>query len=295
VRHHARTVDHVTAVMPGERLSPDPMPSERVAVRRRFLMCSPVHFAVEYAINAWMTPGVVVDTALAVRQWEGLRDTYRALGHEVHELPPVPGLPDMVFAANGAFVVDGVAVGARFAHPERAGEAPAHATWLQANGFGAVVPTGDVHEGEGDLTVVGDLVLAGTGFRTQRGAHAEIQERTGRPVVGLDLVDPRFYHLDTALFPLDDRTISWFPPAFSPGSQAVLRRLFPDALEADEADALVLGLNSVSDGRHVVLPAAATGLAAQLSARGFVPVPVELGELLKGGGGPKCCTSELRG
>ena len=281
--------------MPGERLSPDPMPSERVAVRRRFLMCSPAHFAVEYAINAWMTPGVVVDTALAVRQWEVLRDTYRDLGHEVFELEPVPGLPDMVFAANGAFVVDGRAVGARFAHPERAGEAPAHAAWLQANGFGEVVPTADVHEGEGDLTVVGDLVLAGTGFRTQRGAHAEIQERTGRPVIGLDLVDPRFYHLDTALFPLDDTTVAWFPGAFSPGSQAVLRRLFPDGVEASEADALVLGLNSVSDGRHVVVPAAATGLAAQLAARGFVPVPVELSELLKGGGGPKCCTSELRG
>jgi N-dimethylarginine dimethylaminohydrolase len=226
---------------------------------------------VEYAINAWMTPGAVVDTALAVRQWEGLRDTYRALGHEVFELEPVPGLPDMVFAANGAFVVDGTAVGARFAHPERAGEAPAHAAWLQANGFGQVVPTADVHEGEGDLTLVGDLVLAGTGFRTQRGAHAEIQERTGRPVVGLDLVDPRFYHLDTALFPLDDTTVAWFPGAFSPGSQAVLRRLFPDAVEASEADALVLGLNSVSDGRNVVMPAAATGLAAQLAARGFVP------------------------
>ena len=280
--------------MTGECLAPDPVSSDRVAVRRRFLMCSPVHFAVEYAINAWMTPGVVVDTALAVRQWETLRDTYRDLGHQVFELAPVPGLPDMVFAANGAFVVDGIAVGARFAHAERAGEAPAHATWLQANGFGEVVPTAAVHEGEGDLTVVGDLVLAGTGFRTQRDAHAEIQERTGRPVIGLDLVDPRFYHLDTALFPLDDTTVAWFPPAFSAGSQAVLRRLFPDSLEAGESDALVLGLNSVSDGRHVVLPAAATGLSAQLVERGFVPVPVELGELLKGGGGPKCCTSELR-
>ncbi|MGJ7439443.1 dimethylargininase [Aquipuribacter sp. MA13-6] len=284
----------MTAVLPGERLAPEPLPGDRVAVRRTFLMCRPVHFAVEYAINAWMTPGVDVDTDLAVRQWEGLRDAYRDLGHTVHELDPVPGLPDMVFAANGAFVVDGVAVGARFAHPERAGEAPAHATWLQANGFGEVHPTQDVHEGEGDLTVVGDLVLAGTGFRTQRGAHAEIQERTGRPVIGLELVDPRFYHLDTALFPLDDTTVAWFPGAFSPGSRSVLRRLFPDSVEANEDDALVLGLNSVSDGRHVVMPAAATGLADQLSERGFVPVPVELGELLKGGGGPKCCTSELR-
>lgn len=289
-----RIVAGVTAVMPAERVVVSPRPADRVAVQRRFLMCRPSHFAVEYAINPWMTAGARVDTDLAVSQWEALRDTYRALGHTVEELPALPGLPDMVFAANGAFVVDGRAVGARFAHPERAGEAPGHAAWLEAHGFGPVTPTVDVHEGEGDLTVVGPWILAGTGFRTGRDAHAEIQERTGRPVISLQLVDPRFYHLDTALFPLDDSSVAWFPAAFSPGSQAVLRQLFPDALEADEADAMVLGLNAVSDGRHVVLPAAATGLAARLRARGFVPVPVELGELLKGGGGPKCCTCELR-
>ncbi|WP_336923466.1 dimethylargininase [Aquipuribacter sp. SD81] len=285
-------------MLPGEPALPVPSPAtapdERVAVRRRFLMCAPVHFEVAYAINAWMTPGVTVDRALALRQWTALKDAYTSLGHVVEVLDPVPGLPDMVFAANGAFVVDGIAVGARFAHPERAGEAPAHAAWLEAHGFGPVTPTVGVHEGEGDLTVVGDLVLAGTGFRTERSAHAEVQERTGRPVVGLELVDPRFYHLDTALFPLDDTTVAYYPGAFSDGSRRVLERLYPDAVVASEADALVLGLNSVSDGRHVVLPAAARGLADQLHARGFVPVPVDLSELLKGGGGPKCCTSELR-
>jgi N-dimethylarginine dimethylaminohydrolase len=50
----------------------------------------------------------------------------------------------------------------------------------------------------------------------------------------------------------------------------------------------------VSDGRHVVLPAEATCLAAVLADRGFTPVPVDLSELLKGGGGPKCCTLEVR-
>jgi len=56
----------------------------------------------------------------------------------------------------------------------------------------------------------------------------------------------------------------------------------------------VLGLNAVSDGRHVVLPGQAAGLAAQMKAAGFEPVPVDLSELLKAGGGPKCCTLELR-
>ena len=56
----------------------------------------------------------------------------------------------------------------------------------------------------------------------------------------------------------------------------------------------MLGLNAVSDGRHVVLPVQARGLAAQLSERGFTPVGVDMSELLKGGGGAKCCTLELR-
>jgi N-dimethylarginine dimethylaminohydrolase len=73
-----------------------------------------------------------------------------------------------------------------------------------------------------------------------------------------------------------------------------LRRLFPGAIEADAEDAAVFGLNAISDGRHVVLPAGATSLAARLAARGFEPVHVEVGELLKAGGGPKCCVLELR-
>ncbi len=74
----------------------------------------------------------------------------------------------------------------------------------------------------------------------------------------------------------------------------MLRRLFPDALLAREADAAAFGLNSVSDGRHVLLPQGATGLLDPLRDRGFDPVPMDLGELLKGGGSVKCCTQELR-
>ena len=108
------------------------------------------------------------------------------------------------------------------------------------------------------------------------------------------MVDPRYYHLDTAIAVLDAVTIAWLPEAFSPASRDVLRRRFPDAVVASPEDAAVLGLNAVSDGRHVVLPAAARDLAAALAERGFTPVPVDLSELLKGGGGPKCCTLEVR-
>ncbi|UNZ19570.1 dimethylargininase [Streptomyces sp. 891-h] len=263
---------------------------------RRYLMCPPTHFRVTYSINPWMDPGKPVDLRLALAQWEALRDRYRSLGHTVEILDPEPGLPDMVYAANGATVVDGRVLGARFAHPERAGEAAAHRAWYRAHGFADVTEPVHINEGEGDFAVTSSWLLAGRGFRSSPLSHGEAQEFFGRPVIGLDLVDPRYYHLDTALCVLDPEgdEVMYHPAAFSPGSQAVLARLFPDALLAEESDALALGLNAVSDGHHVFLPEAAAGLFAPLRARGYEPVPVDLTELLKGGGSVKCVTAELR-
>jgi N-dimethylarginine dimethylaminohydrolase len=255
-------------------------------------MCRPTHFTVEYVINPWMHPTVPTDNARAVGQWTTLRDTYLELGHAVEEIDPLPGLPDMVFAANGATVIDGIAYGAQFRYPQRAAEGPAYANRLAELGFETSAPK-SINEGEGDFLLTDRYLLAGTGFRTDYSAHAEAQEVFGRPVVSLQLVDPRFYHLDTALAVLGD-TIAFLPEAFSPGSVAVLRRLFPDAIEAEVADAEWLGLNAVCDGRTVVLPVQAEALAAQVRSRGFEPVTVDVSELLKAGGGPKCCTLELR-
>lgn len=270
------------------------VPVPRTARPRQYLMCRPEHFTVSYVINPWMDPSVPVSTDRAVAQWERLRRTYLDLGHSVDVIDPIPGLPDMVYAANGGTTARGRALGARFAHDERAAEGPAYLTWLRSAGLDSVKDPVATNEGEGDFLIIGERILAGTGFRTDPAAHAEAQEFFGLPVTSLTLVDPRFYHLDTALAVLDDDTIAYYPAAFSPGSQEVLRILFPHAIIASGADAAVLGLNAVSDGRNVIVSAAAEGLIAQLGAHGFTPVPVDLSELLKGGGGPKCCTLEIR-
>lgn len=266
----------------------------RQARPRRYLMCRPTYFTVAYEINPWMHKDRPTDTNRAVAQWEVLRDTYEQLGHTVELVEPIPGLPDMVYTANGATVVDGVAYPARFRYPQRAAESPAIEAWLTAAGFRIARAT-EINEGEGDILFTERALLAGTGFRSDHAAHLEIQETFGRPVVSLRLVDPRFYHLDTCLAVLtDDHLIAYYPGAFSPGSRQILARLFPDAVIAHEADALPLGINCVSDGRHVIHSPAATGLAAQLRERGFEPIAVDTSELLKGGGGAKCCTLELR-
>ncbi len=281
--------------------TPTPQPSGSTAGRparsagtRRFLMCPPRFFAVRYSINPWMDPSQPTDACRALAQWTALRDVFRSLGHTVEEIEPVPGLPDMVFAANGATVVDGRVLGARFRHPQRAAEGPAYLRWFTDNGYRDVRSPEHVNEGEGDFLVADGHILAGTGFRSDRRSHAEAAEFLGLPVVSLDLVDPHFYHLDTALALLSEREIMYYPEAFTPESRAVLREMFPQAVLAGRQDAMAFGLNAQSDGRHVVLNAAATGLIRELGDRGFEPIGLDVSELIKAGGGVKCCTLELR-
>lgn len=256
-------------------------------------MCPPTHYTVRYQINPWMHPDRPTDTALAMQQWERLRDTYVELGHQVELIEPLADYPDMVYAANGATVVDGVAYGASFTYPERQAEAPAYLARLADLGFTPVAATA-VNEGEGDMLVTSKAILAGTGFRSSVAAHHELQEAVGRAVVSLTLVDPSYYHLDTALAVIDDDLIAYYPPAFSPGSRSALEHLFPDAIIASDADAAVLGLNAVSDGTNVIVAPEARDLSDALTARGYNPIPIDTSELLKGGGGAKCCTLELR-
>jgi N-dimethylarginine dimethylaminohydrolase len=215
----------------------------------------------------------------------------------VEVIDPEPGLPDMVFAANAGTVINGAVLGARFRNAERSAEAEHYRRWFAAHGAPEMAMPRAVNEGAGDLRWTGSLLLAGTGFRTEPAAHPEAQELLGVPVVSLQLVDPYFYHLDTCLLVLDDSPttpqIAFYPPAFSPGSQRVLARLFPDAVIAHAADAAWLGLNGVSDGGSVVLPVEAQDLGRAVAARGFEPVFVDISELRRAGGGPKCCTLEL--
>lgn len=265
----------------------------RTGRARRYLMCPPIHFGVHYSINPWMDPGAPVDVGVAVSQWGRLRRILLDLGHAVELIEPLPDAPDMVFAANGGSVAAGRVLAAKFRHAQRAAEGPAYAAWFRAHGFPVREPDG-VNEGEGDFLPMRNLVLAGTGFRTDVRSHAEAAEVFGRPVVSLRLVDPRFYHLDTALAALTDDEIMYYPGAFAPESRRALAELFPDAVLATAGDAAVFGLNAISDGRHVVLSSSAERLGADLRSRGFVPHGVDLSELRKAGGGAKCCVLELR-
>ncbi|ERG64313.1 hypothetical protein L332_07580 [Agrococcus pavilionensis RW1] len=281
-----RTASTQTATAP---LGPD----ARAAVHKTVLMCRPDHFTVSYRINPWMNPELPTSTPLAVEQWQSLHDAYRSLGYDVELIEPIPGLNDMVYAANGGFTLDGHAYGAKFTYEERVPEGPAYMSWFEANGFEVHEPRA-INEGEGDFLLSNGAILAGHGFRTTLESHDELRRIFDREVVSLRLVDPSFYHLDTAVAILDESNIAYLPKAFDDASRAELERRYPDAILVDDQDASVLGLNSFGDGRTMLIAERATGFERQLRERGYETVGLDLSELLLGGGGIKCCTLELR-
>ncbi len=287
------SVDDVGLDHAVQRRADEAPEDDRAGGPRRYLMCPPHFFEVVYQINHWMHPEHPVDRARAVTQWTRLHDVLEDLGHVVETIEAHPGLPDMVFAANGALVAGRRAVAARMANAERQGEEPLYQAWLAAHGITDIRTTANPCEGEGDFVFVDGSYLGGTGFRTSAAAHHEVAEILETPVTTLHLCDPRWYHLDMALFALDARAVAYYPGAFRQDSRSLLAERFPDALVATEDDALAFGLNSISDGHHVVVPAGAISLGRALGERGYDVIPVDMSELHRAGGSAKCCALQL--
>ncbi len=277
-----------------ETTPPMPLP-------RRVLMVSPDHFDVEYVINPHMEGHVgQVDRALARRQWEALRDTYRTLGFEVHVLDGVPGLPDMVFCANQTLPFlrgDGErgVVLSRMHAPQRRDEVPHIARFFEQQGYALVSIPDEVpgsFEGMGDaLWHPGHALLwGGYGFRTDQAVYEWLARELGVRVVALHLTDPDFYHLDTCLSLLDAGTALYVPAAFDEAGRALLHRLIPNLIEVPEREAReLLACNAhCPDGRHVLIQKGCTETVARLRAAGFEPIELDTGEFLKSGGSVFC-------
>jgi len=274
----------------------------------RFLMCRPAHFAVTYAINPWMDPQHWArnDRALgaaAWQEWAALHRTLCELGAAIELVPPIDGLPDLVFTANAAVVLDGVALLARFRHPERQPEEPhfdAAFRALQAHGIlGAVrtLPDGLVLEGAGDCVwdAARNLFWMGYGRRSDADAWRAVGDTFGVEVVPLELVDPRFYHLDTALSAMPRGELVYFPGAFTAAARAVIQeRVDPaDRIELAAEDACRLSANAVVLDDTVVLPGCGRRLRAELERRGYCVRETLLRAFLRSGGAAFCLTLRL--
>lgn len=253
------------------------------------LMCRPEHFGIEYEINPWMHVAVPVDHDLAVEQWERLHRRYVELGAEVRLAAPVAGLPDMVFSANAAVVWRQHAVLSRFHHAERAGEERHWRDALAQLGFDIrELPAELSFEGAGDALFLGDHLFQAWGFRTDRAAHAEVARMLDVESTSVQLVDPRFYHLDTCFCPLDERTALVAPQAFHPASLELIRARVERLIEVPPDIAAGFACNALTLGDLVISSSASAALEQPLHEAGFRVEALPVDEFLKSGGGVRC-------
>ena len=181
---------------------------------------------------------------------QDLAAALRQAGARVTMMDGVPGLPDMVFPANAAIVLNGRAMVARFRHHERQGEERHFfSQFMRLRDEGvlwevAYAPKGCWQEGAGDCIwdASRQLFWAGFGPRSSFDAIAAIKDYFGAPVIPLELVSGQYYHLDTCFAPLSGGEILYYPPAFSKMSLAAIKDRVPaDALiEASDEDAAAL-------------------------------------------------------
>ena len=258
------------------------------------LMCRPDHFGIEYEINPWMHVEVSVSRGLAHEQWLALEQTYLALGVETEYVEPQGGLPDMVFTANAAVLWNGKAVLSNFRHAERQREERHWRTFLESRGFEVYsLPRSLSFEGAGDALFLGSRLFCGTGFRTDRQAHPLVAAILGVELVSLELVDPRFYHLDTCFCPLDSSTALCALDAFSDASKRVIQEQVPNLIRVPADVAAGFACNAMPIGQTVVSSMGILSLEPQLADAGFTTLGLSMTEFMKSGGGVRCLTLPL--
>lgn len=260
----------------------------------RILVCPPDYFSIEYEINPWMRLSNRVNPERARLQWHTLmRVLEQDVGAVLERMSPAPGLPDMVFTANAGIVFGKRAVPSRFRHPERQREERYFEAWFREHGYEVIALDSHLYfEGEGDLLGFPDLWFGGYRQRSDIRSYIRLSEIFGREIIPLELIDPRFYHLDTCFCPLSGGELLYYPPAFDRYAQIVIaERIDKDRrLVVPDSDALRFACNAVCIGPHVVLPSGCSETERMLKERGYEPHPVTLDEFMKAGGSAKCLT-----
>lgn len=274
----------------------------------RFLMTDPSHFDVSYEINPWMRPEAwsadpETSRAHAIRASAELAQALREAGGAVEMIAPAPGLPDLVFPANAAVVLDGRALLARFRYPERQGEeAVFDAAFAELRARRLIddivhLQDGIFQEGAGDCIWDADrqFFWAGYGPRSSRIAIPVIERVFDRAVVPLELVTERFYHLDTCFCPLAGGALLYYPPAFSEQARKEIRARVPASLriEASDAEAEAFCVNAVNLGDLVIMARAPQSLAEKLATHGFRLREIDLSPFMLSGGAAYCMTLRL--
>ena len=230
-------------------------------------MCPPDYFGIEYEINPWMNMRRSAATPSS-RAGSGSGSIRRCAtwASAVDLLEPMPGP-----ARPGLHGQRRAGLSTTCSSARGSGSASARARVpISRRGRGTTastvvpLPEGMNFEGAGDALFCGETLFAGYRFRSDVRSHQWVGERLGVPVLPLELVDPRFYHLDTCFCPLAPDVAIYYPGAFDEYGRSVLKDRIPHLIEVSAEEAVSFSCNAVVVGRTVVLNEGAPKLAAAL-------------------------------
>ena len=261
-----------------------------------FLMCEPMFFEVRYVINPWMEGNLgKVNKEQAKREWQNLYGILARLA-SISLIEPASGLPDMVFTANAGLIRRNEFIVSSFLHAERQPEANLFEKFFSLRGYRVQhLQEGTVFEGAGDALFDSQGRLwFGSGIRSEPQALDGIADVLDVEACGLELIDPHWYHLDTAFCPLPDGRVIAYENAFTRKSAEAIRSAFgKNVIWVSELDARNFACNAISIGQSVIMHKASAELKFTLKQHGFEVIEANVSEFIKAGGACKCLTLEI--
>lgn len=273
----------------------------------RVLMCSPDYFDIVDVKNVHMEGNIGSTDKMAVNaQWEGLKSIYDNLQQqgilkEVAVVPGADGCEDMVFCANQTFpwkMEDGseVVVMSKMRHESRRREVPHFEAFFKNKGFNPLhFSEVEMFEGMGDVIphTGKRLLYGGYGHRTTSAAYEELAIMLDTPVVALELINSKFYHLDTCFVPLSTDSVMLCKEAFTQEGLEMIQTLFKNVhyIPEDEAEDF-FSLNAhafIANGvKTAILQKGSTITVNVLKQEGYNVVEIDTSEFMKSGGSVFC-------
>jgi N-dimethylarginine dimethylaminohydrolase len=248
-----------------------------------FELVEPINTTQEHFLNT--DPPTKAELLEEHRQ---LLDVVSSAGVRVRDLKCVAGCAYQVFARDVGFVVDSTLYLARMAKTVRQPEVESLIELSMSDGWEVRALASGTIEG-GDVLLTEAAVFVAIGPRTTEPAVRALSEIGvgGRAIIQVAITD-HVLHLDTVLAVLGNETVVYYPEGLSAGLPREVSDYY--RIELTRAEMLSLAAN--------VLPLSATLVVGQerhrrvndvLRQRGIEVVTVEIPQLTKLGGGPRCC------
>jgi len=263
-------------------------------------MCPPAYFEIKTPINLvqakWHRLGRGPDPVERMHQYHAVKDVLIERDVDVWEMTPSKKFTYQVFTRDVGVVAETGAVIGRFKFDARAGEECEAAEMLCRSvqiAYQCQAP--GVFEGGDFMFLNRECAYVGIGDRTDEDAFEQLKARMPKLELRPVYLPEGFLHLDVVLNILSQDTALAFVDALP---EAIVKHLESSGiriLPVSKSEEETMGTNGLSIGDNIVVTASCNrSTNDMLRQYGFKTIEVEMSEIIKGGGGPRCMTLPIR-